>query len=450
MYNHKEACKALKQKSRRSKPSNKAILMASKKRVDSKSKQWEDMERQKAAEDDAKWSVGTDTRRQSKLAESNQKKAQADRKRAQKLKLEQTEQAELLKIKQLRKNKGRSQSMGETPPLRPRRARSASMDETLPNPEWKTPPKLNRQKSATAKQKITVLTMNGDDIPMFLPKTSTILDIKKRVELVKGIPAVSQELLSPEQERPLDDKQTLQELRLPKDSTIFCTNHAGTTSNWATFQHFRSPQKKKKHVEFSNDQKTATKTSAHPSATYVFTAGAVTGGSGPVRVWQLHIHCLHEEGGMELGLFQGRELKLEQHPFPVVKSKTAALVVDRQSPMWCISTAGKYRSPDEDDFMPARSSSEWSKRRFSEGDVLQVALHPEKQEISFHVTRMKTADPADSDNGSSGEETPDPAAPIPEHLYTLPMGLSGKSADDLHFFATLYSKGDSVTIKEII
>jgi len=463
MHNHKKMSKDQVEKSRKVKPHQKAIVATQKKKADGKRKLKEDLQKKKQTKEDEEWKEGTNLRAKSKADLVEQRKLEAKNKKIQKKTLLEREEAHISTIK-IRAGRGRSKSMGESPTSRPRKPRSVSLDETSPISEWKTPPKnTRRQSEVQIKKRITVLTMNGDETLLLMPKSSTVLDIKKRMEQLKGFPAVSQELLSPERSGPLIDGHKLDNLNLPNGAVIFCSNDVGTVNNWANFHHFRSPHKQKKHIAFSEDEKTATKSSVHPSATYIFTSGSVAGDSGPVRVWQLMIHELVDKSRMVIGLFEGRDLKMQEDPFPPKKAAlpwgatTGAGAVDTQSPMWCISTDGKFRTPDEVGFMPARVN--WGEKRFGAGDLLQLTLHPERQVIEFHVTRAgeqeepaAEADPAESSESGSEdeEERKDVIVSLPEHLFTLPLGLTGQSAGDLHLFATLHSKGDSVTIKEVL
>jgi len=445
------------QKGSNQKISYKTAKIIQKKKSDKKAHVKELVEKQKHKQEEDSWSTGINERAKSRTDLMAKKKIEADRKRQDKLDLQRAEESEIRRIKQIRQNRIRSKSMGQEPVPMPRRGRSQSMDETVPNPHWKTPPKLTRSQSGEeSMQKLLIMTLNGDEHAIALVKSSTVSDVKLRVEEVCGIPAVSQELLSLVHNKPLVDKHKLIDLNLPANSVIFCSNHAGTVKNWANFHHFRSPQKPKKHIQFSDNEQTATKTATHPCATYVFTAGAVSGvRGGPVRVWQLKVQKIDDKGSMAIGLFQGRDLRMQQEPWPIPKNLNKPRGIDTQSPMWCISNEGQYKTPDESGCLPAKRS--WGEKRFSTGDVIQVALYPDRQELEISVTHAATSeeeDPAsssDTDSTVEGEigEVGDGGAsdsPLPEHLYTMPLGLGEK--DDLHFFATLHTQGDSVTIKE--
>jgi len=335
------------------------------------------------------------------------------------------------------------------------------MDLTVSPQEWKTSPRMSRQQSNDdTKVKITILTMNGSETTLFMAKRSTVHDIKLQVQHLRGIPEVSQELLSPgyNRQRPLVNSQSLKDLGFRQGATIYCTNNAGTLDQWATFHHFRSPNKTKKHIEFNEDAKTATKTSAHPKATYVFTAGSVSAQrGGPNRSWELKVHSLNIRGGrMVIGLFQGRDLKLDEDPIPspaFLKEKVewgstkGAGQIDTQSPIWAVSTDGKYKTPDSTGFisMPGNSAS---MEQVCAGDIVRITLQPDVSQLEFHVAKGAPEIEPDTTPSSPETDTARPSLDVKEFRlwYTLPLGLTAAVSNDLHLFSALQSRNDSISI----
>jgi hypothetical protein len=417
-----------------------------------------------------KWAEGVNIRQKAKVDRLLEKTKRAEKKRQDKKSLEENEAVELQRIKQQRAMKGRSKSLSSEPLTpRPRRGRSHSMDLTMSPDLWKSVPSHNKSANNRAKVKISVVTMNGDDTILTMPKNSTVWDVKLKVQALRGVPAISQELMSPKynSDKPLVDSQTLKDLGLRNNATIYCQNNAGTLDQFATFQHFRSPNKPKKHIEFTDDDRTtattATKVSAHPKATYVYTAGSVSAHLGdPARSWDMKLNSLNEkEGRICIGLFHGRDLKMDEDPIPKPThlqkkniewgSTNGVGALNTQSPIWCVSTDGRYKTPDVTGFMSFVGNEPRSVPLVREGDTVRVTLQPGQSQIEFHIAAAPP--PVEADNAPSqaarpeSELEPPPPAPEFELWYTLPLGLTVRSCvDDLHLFATLQSQGDSVSI----
>lgn len=447
----------------------KGIQIAHMKRLEAKEKTAKDqMEAndRKAAND---WTAGVNIKAKLKADVHGLKKRRADQKRREKKALEATEAEELAKIKTARAAKGRSRSMGSDPisPLA-RRGRSQSVDLSISPESWKSVPSLARSVSnENTKVKLVVLTMNGSETTMFMTKNSTVRDIKLKVEHLCGVPEVSQVLLSPDHNsgKPLTDSATLKGLGFRQGTVLFCSNNAGTIDQWAAFQHFRSPQKPKKHVEFSVNEKMAIKTSAHPRPTYVFTAGSVSGQRGsPVREWDVKVNALDSRNGhLVVGLFQGRALKLDEDPIPTPAAVATSKVswgsssgvgsIDTQSPIWCVATNGKYKTPEMTGFISLPSNA-ISMQQVRAGDVIRISLQPDLGQLEFYkLSRDKDHDPEEDSAPSRPEATDTHPSSRPsltlakfELWYSLPLGLEAEKSNDLHLFATLQSKGDSVAI----
>jgi hypothetical protein len=155
---------------------------------------------------------------------------------------------------------------------------------------------------------------------------------------------------------------------------------------------------------------------------------------------------MEKDSRLGIGLFQGRDLKMEEDPWPVTRTKaewgatkgTGSL--NTQSPLWCISSDGKFKTPDCSGMIPAKTS--WEEKRFNSRDMITVILCPDQQEMEFLLTPT-----ARDESGCKTELTT--AEGEPGLLLSLPLGSVGEAADDLHLFVTLYSKGDAVTMHEI-
>jgi len=441
----------------------KGIQRAQQKKNSSKKKLIDAKEEARERSESAEWEVGINSRRKSKIDGQEAKKKLAEKRRREKKALEAKEEAEIQKIKQIRQMNGRSRSMGNAPesPM-PRRGRSQSVDLTVSPENWKQSPRNSRQEShENTKVKLSILTMNGAETTLFLTKNSTVRDIKIRIEHVRGIPEVSQELLSPgyNSQKPLVDSQSLKDLGFRQGATIYCTNNAGTLDQWAIFQHFRSPNKPKKHVEFSEDEKTATKTATHPKATYVFTSGSVSAQrNGPSHSWEVKVNALNvRKGRIVIGLFQGRDLKLDEDPIPApasLKKKvewgttTGAGQIDTQSRIWAVATDGKYKTPESTGFISMPGNDE-SMQQVSAGDLVRITLNPELAQLEFYISKAQPEVEPDTTPSRPETETDiRPSLDVNEFMpwYTLPLGLTAAVSNDLHLFTSLQTQKDSVTI----
>ena len=217
-----------------------------------------------------------------------------------------------------------------------------------------------------------------------------------------------------------------------ENSTIYCANICDPIDSWANFQHFRSPQRAKRHVDFSNGSKTATKTTAHSKPTYIFTAGSVSTESvstaaGSVCEWSVAVESLGCNDGsrMSIGLFQGRDIRLDLDPIEIdwqTQYRQRRDSIAQQAPIWCVTSDGLCRAQDN---LIGQFERGDHLLYFHQGDVVHVCVFTEADmgaRLQFFLNQKNSS-----------------------HLLA-DLNVFDVELDDLHLFVALQSLGDAATI----
>jgi hypothetical protein len=303
---------------------------------------------------------------------------------------------------------------------------------------------------------VSIASIGTIEVALTKKKNSTVLDVKARLEAVHGIPILSQTLLLSNDEEPLDDPSTMDDLKVAGGATLRCLVSDVSLNSWAGFAHFCSTDKQNKHCEFTDDAKVVTKTGISSSPTYVFNAGSLNANKGALtKAWTLKIlkltpNAKTKPNEMNIGLFQGRMLRIDLHPWADASSSfklssdskrcntggnldasgssKGSGRIATQSPMWLVSNSGKFKEPAESGNIWATTALSHKARAgqaFVEGDVVTICVSPQDREARFFL------------NGTSKYD----------HVCSLPLGEDEVNLDDLHLVATLQTTGDSIDIQ---